>query len=184
MQVFRLILLSAAIVLTALPGYAKETLPAHLATHHGKLILNGSGVRTKFFLSLYTGGLYLKKKQSDPGKIITVDAPMAIRLHITSSMITSEKMENATREGFEKATGNDIEPLQSRIEQFIAVFKEEIEENDVYDMLYAPGSGVAIVKNGKLHSIIQGLDFKQALFAIWLGDQPAQESLKNKMLGL
>lgn len=184
MHIPRLLFLIAMILFTASPGQSEVTLPDTLSTHHGRLILNGSGVRSKFFLDLYVGGLYLRQKESDPQKIIAADQPMAIRLHITSSLITSKKMEDATREGFEKATGGELEPLNSRIEQFIAVFKEEIRDGDVYDMRYAPGAGVAIVKNGKLYSVIPGLDFKKALFGIWLGDHPAQESLKKAMLGL
>ena len=30
---------------------------------------------------------------------------------------------------------------------------------------------------------IRGLDFKKALFAIWLGEKPADNSLKQGMLG-
>ncbi|MEA3471658.1 MAG: chalcone isomerase family protein [Thermodesulfobacteriota bacterium] len=29
----------------------------------------------------------------------------------------------------------------------------------------------------------KGLEFKKALFGIWLGDKPAQRSLKKEMLG-
>ena len=32
-------------------------------------------------------------------------------------------------------------------------------------------------------NLIEGLPFKQALFSIWLGEVPAQESLKEEMLG-
>jgi hypothetical protein len=31
--------------------------------------------------------------------------------------------------------------------------------------------------------VIQGLDFKKALFGIWLGKKPAQNDLKALMLG-
>jgi hypothetical protein len=31
--------------------------------------------------------------------------------------------------------------------------------------------------------VIDGLDFKRALFGIWLGDKPVQKELKDKMLG-
>jgi hypothetical protein len=31
---------------------------------------------------------------------------------------------------------------------------------------------------------VEGLNFKKALWAIWLGDKPADAKLKKKMLGL
>jgi len=32
------------------------------------------------------------------------------------------------------------------------------------------------------NKLVQGLDFKKALFGIWLSDNPVQENLKNDML--
>ena len=175
------------IILSASTCHTKEiagiNFPDVYEISQTKLILNGVGIRTKFFLQLYVGGLYLEQKNSQPEQIILADSPMAIRLHIVSSMITSKKMEAATREGFEKATDNNISPIKSQIEQFISVFKEEIQENDIYDLVYSADKSVTVYKNGKVHSSIVGLDFKQALFGIWLCDNPAQENLKTEMLG-
>ncbi len=169
------------------PGFAKKIkgidMPDTLQCGTTKLLLNGAGVRTKFFLKLYVGGLYLVKKNGNAEHIIKADESMAIRLHIISSMITSERMEEATREGFENATNGNTEPLRNQIEDFISVFKEQISEEDVYDLKYIPGTGVQVYKNNVLKAQIKGLHFKQALFGIWLCDTPAQQSLKSAMLG-
>jgi hypothetical protein len=158
------------------------TMPESLEAGTSELILNGAGVRSKFFMDLYVGGLYLQNKNSNPQEIIEGDEPMAIRLHIISSLITSKKMENATREGFENATKGNTEPIKSQIEEFIAVFKEKIEENDIFELIYSPANGLEVYKNSALKSRIEGLTFKQALFGIWLSDKPAQKSLKEEML--
>ena len=147
------------------------------------LVLNGQGTRDKFFIDLYVGGLYLKQKSTDAGQIIDADEPMNIRLHIVSSLITSKKMEDGTREGFDKATDGNIEPIKEKIETFLSVFTEEIKEDDIYDFLYTPSTGVQIYKNSKLKETIIGLEFKKALYGIWIGKNPAQESLKEDMLG-
>ena len=68
------------------------------------------------------------------------------------------------------------------LDQEPAVFKD-LANGNVYDFIYVPGKGVEIYKNGQLASTIQGLDFKKAMFGIWLCDKPAQESLKEAMLG-
>lgn len=148
------------------------------------LILNGAGKRTKFFIDAYVGGLYLKSENSDAQAIIDADEPMAIVLHITSGMVTSDKMESATREGFENSTEGNIDPIKDRIEEFINVFKEKINEGDLYEFVYVPGKGTEVYKNKNLATVIPGFDFKKALFGIWLCDKPAQKSLKNEMLGL
>ena len=176
----------AVLMMTTL-AYAVEiggiNMPESLESSQAKLMLNGAGVREKFFMDLYVGGLYLKEKSQDAQAIVEADEPMAIRLHIISSMITSKKMEKATREGFENATGGNTEAIKVQIEEFISVFKEEIKEGDIYNLIYLPGKGVAVSKNDKSKSIIKGLPFKQAMFGIWLSDKPAQKSLKKAMLG-
>ena len=158
-------------------------MPESLEVAKSKLILNGAGVRSKFFMDLYVGGLYLQNKSNNPKEIIEGDELMAIRLHIISSLITSKKMENATREGFENATKGNTEPIKGQIEEFISVFKEKIEENDIFDLIYSPGKGLEVYKNSEFKSRIEGLPFKQAVFGIWLSDKPAQKSLKEEMLG-
>ena len=108
---------------------------------------------------------------------------MAIRLHIISSRVTSKKMEDATREGFVKATDGKIEPIKDQIERFISVFKDKINKNDIYDLIYIPGKGIKVYKNKKYNALTEGLAFKKALFGIWLCDDPVQKSLKQEMLG-
>jgi len=147
------------------------------------LRLNGVGVRRKFFMDVYVGGLYLLEINDDPTKIINTVHPMAISLYITSGLITSQKMVDATREGFGKSTQNNVASISSKIEEFIAVFKEPINENDTFNLIYTPSTGLKVFKNSEFKVLIKGLDFKQALFRVWLGDEPADEDLKAGMLG-
>ena len=43
---------------------------------------------------------------------------------------------------------------------------------------------VYLYKNGEERGSFRGLEFKQALFGIWLGGNPADDDLKEGMLGL
>ena len=158
-------------------------IPDQLTAADKQLLLNGAGLRDKWMIDLYVGGLYLTEKSSDANTIISADEPMALRLLIVSSRITSENMTEATLEGFGHSLGDKQAAMQPRIDQFLAAFKEQIQEGDVFEMLYLPGDGVAVSKNGKNLDTIEGLDFKSALFGIWLGEEPAQKSLKMGMLG-
>ncbi|MGO1502137.1 MAG: chalcone isomerase family protein [Marinobacter sp.] len=148
-----------------------------------ELQLNGAGTRSKFFIDLYVGSLYVPQAQQDGNAVVEADEPQAITLHITSGMITSDRMTEATLEGFEASTDGDMAPIQSEIDQFMSVFKEEIKEGDVFDLVYVPGEGVKVRKNNEDKDTVGGLEFKKALFGIWLSDEPAQNSLKKKMLG-
>ena len=156
-----------------------ETLKAGKTT----LVLNGAGVREKFFVDVYVSALYLKKKSTNAAAILNGNEVMAVRLHITSGLITGDKMSEATNEGFEKSTGGKTAPLRSRIDRFIAVFKAGIKKNDYYDIIYFPGQGIKVYKNGVYKTTTKGLDMKKALFGIWIGPRPPQKNLKKHMLG-
>jgi hypothetical protein len=174
------LLFSTTVPAASIDGYQ---MPDQLPAADTQLVLNGAGLRDKFMIDLYVGGLYLPKKSSEATTIINADEPMALRLLIVSGRITSENMTEATLEGFQHSLGNRLATMQPRIDQFLLSFKEQINKGDVFEMLYLPGSGVVISKNGKALDTVEGLDFKAALFGIWLGAEPAQKSLKAEMLG-
>ena len=157
-------------------------LPDTMKAGDQSLVANGGGKRTKIGMKVYVAALYLTKKGSDAAAIINADEPMAIKLQITSGLVTPDKMKDAIDEGFEKSTGGNTAPIKAKIDAFTAIFKD-LSNGVVYDYVYVPGKGVEIYKNGNLASTIQGLDFKKALFGIWLGKDPAQGDLKDKMLG-
>jgi hypothetical protein len=158
-------------------------LPDTYSAMDTELKLNGAGTRSKWFMDLYIGGLYVPETIDNGEAIINADEPQAITLHIISGMITSDKMKSATMEGFENATGGDLSAIKDDVDAFLDVFSEEIQDGDVFDLVYLPGEGVRVLKNGEERSTIGDLEFKKALFGIWLSDEPAQKDLKEKMLG-
>ncbi|MBE7638945.1 chalcone isomerase [Salegentibacter sp. BLCTC] len=159
------------------------TLPNSLNFGSEKLVLNGAGVREKFWMDMYAGGLYLKAKSGNASEIMNKNEAMALKLHIVSKMITSERMIDAVNEGFENATGGNTAPLSDEIKKFISFFEEEINKGDIFDLVYLPERGMVIYKNGNESGTIQGLAFKKALFGIWLSNKPADKDLKKGMLG-
>lgn len=145
------------------------------------LVLNGAGVRSKFFMDLYVGSLYLPVKASQLDSVL--EQPIAvIQLTITSGMITSDKMRSAIEEGFDAATDNNIGSIKSDIQDFTQLFADEIVEGDQFTFVTQKGKGVTSIKNGQVQGNIAGEAFRQALLKIWLGDRPAQDSLKQDML--
>lgn len=160
------------------------TLPDFRTIQGEKLLLNGGGLREKLWIDLYVGGLYLETKNTNAKEIINADEPMAITLDIVSGLINSENMIEAVDEGFEKSTNGNQEKFAEKIADFKNAFKDPIVKGNKFVIAYIPGKGVVVSKNGKLLKTIQGLEFKKVLFAIWLGDKPADKKLKSGMLGL
>jgi hypothetical protein len=131
---------------------------------------------------MYVAGLYLDQKNKDANSIIAANKPMSLKIHVVSSLISSAKMKEAVTEGFQKSTKGKTEPLKEKIAQFTNAFSEEIKPGDIYDIVYNNES-VQILKNNKSKAEISGLDFKKAVFGIWLCDSPADADLKTALLG-
>lgn len=181
--VFVLIAIMSVGLTSAQTKVGGVNLPDSETFQNQTLTLNGAGVREKLWIDLYAGGLYLTKKSSDASAIVSANDPMSIKLHIVSKLITSDKMMDAVNEGFENSTGGKTKPLAAKIEKFQSFFMEEIKKNDVFDIVYLPTEGVICYKNNKELGTIEGMDFKKALFGIWLSNKPADDDLKEAMLG-
>lgn len=149
-----------------------------------KLVLNGAGMREKFWIDMYAGALYLPEKSNDVEEILNSDKPLAVKLHIVSGLINSKRMSDAVNEGFEKSTDGNTAPFLKKINKFKGFFSEEINDNDVFDITYQPNIGVVVYKNKDKLGVIEGEEFKNILFGIWLSDKPADKKLKEAMLGL
>ena len=151
--------------------------------NNSDVLLNGGGLREKYFtLDLYVGALYLKEKSSDADKIIMADEDMGIRIVIVSAMVTRERFIDALEDGFENTTAG--KSTSEQIAQFKTFLKDPFVEGDEILLNYHKGDAVHLYKNGQERGAFKGLEFKQALFGIWLGGKPADSSLKDDMLGL
>ena len=164
------------------PSIAYAELPSTLDLGDQKLALNGSGARTKYLMEMYVAGLYLAQPSSDPAAIVAADAPMALRLQITSGLVTEEKLVESLNEGFNNATGGKPEAIRKEIDLFRKCLAGKIAKGDVLDLVYLPGHGVIVAKNGEKQGAIEGIAFKKALFGVWLSQNPADKDLKRAML--
>lgn len=164
---------------------AGVTLDESVMHENDTLVLNGAGLRKKLFFKLYVGSLYLEESMAgaDAQQLVEADAPMMIQLNILSDLLTRDKMVDALNEGFKKSTGDNLSPIQAQIDQMINTFDQPIRPDHTYQIAYDPVNGTSLIRNDQKLSTIPGLPFKQAVFGIWLSDNPAQLSLKNAMLG-
>lgn len=145
------------------------------------LVLNGGALREKYWFDLYVAALYLKNKNSDGTKIIHQNDEMAIHIKLVSGKVTREKFLETVKEGFAKATAGKAS--KEEIKEFCAFFSDEFKNGDKIHLDYIPNKGLQVKKNGIMRGSIPGLEFKKALFSIWLGNNPPDENLKAGLLG-
>ena len=149
------------------------------------LILNGIGLREKFWVDVYVGSLYLPDKSSDVAEILSTPGPWRLQLDFIYKEVSRDKLVQGWREGFEKnQSAEALKKLHDKIERFYEFFPTSAVARDRYIIDYVPDKGVRVSKNGQTLGLIQGEDFKNAVLEIWLGNYPASKKLKKGMLGL
>ncbi|HEX4937111.1 MAG TPA: chalcone isomerase family protein [Candidatus Kapabacteria bacterium] len=147
-----------------------------------QLVLNGAGVRNKFFMDVYVAGLYLSHASHDAATIVAADEVQSVRLVITSSQITRQRLLEAIDEGIHKSAGKDYPRYQPRMQELWDAITFEVKPGDIFAFTYIPGEGTHVSMNGKELRVLPEFDFKKVLFGIWLGPDPIQASLKRDML--
>ena len=169
-------------VFLASPIYAANT-PDQIEYQGSTMTKNGQGTRIIFFMKVYEGSLYLETKSANAQDIINLDAPMAIRIDVSSQMVTADAMKKALSEGLKKSTGNNTDSIIKEINQLSSSFDTAVSTGDYYEFIYLPEMGTHVLKNSVLVELIKGIDFKKAFFGIFLSDNPIQKNLKKAMLG-
>ena len=175
-----LLLLLCTLSLT--PIYAAD-IPSTMEYQGTKLVLNGHGPRVKFFMKVYENSLYLEAANSNAEEIMNKDAAMAIRIDVTSSLVTVDAMKKALNEGLVKSTGNNTGPIMKEIDQLTSTFNSDVSTGDFYEFIYLPDAGTYVLKNSEYIDTIPGIEFKKAFFGIWISNNPIQKNLKKAMLG-
>lgn len=168
--------LSASLLAATL---ADVTLPDSIAVGNQTLVLNGLGLRSKLFIKVYVGGLYVEKKTNDATAIIQSDAAKRVVLHFVYGEVTREQMVEAFDEGFK---GNAPNAPKAEVKQFLAAI-ETMKKGEELVVTYVPATGTTLSLRGKDKLTIPGLTFAQAVFSVWFGPKPPTSDLKNGMLG-
>ncbi len=153
-----------------------------------KLQLNGAGIRYKAFFKVYTAGLYLTTKASTTQEVLAAPGPKRIHIQMLREvdgndlgrLFTKGMEDNAPRSEFVKSI-NGVLKLSE-----IFASRKSLTTGEHFSVDYVPGVGSSILLNGKslLTEPIKEPEFFSALLRIWLGDKPADESLKEALLGI
>ncbi|MEJ6007329.1 chalcone isomerase family protein [Paucibacter sp. AS339] len=151
------------------------------------LQLNGAGIRYKAVFKVYTAGLYLGSKANSTEAVLAAPGPK--RLHIVmlrevdgnelGRLFTKGMEQNAPREEFGKAINGVL-----RVAEVFAS-RKSLTTGEHFSIDYIPGTGSVVLLNGKPQGApIKEPEFFSALLRIWLGKSPADDQLKDALLGI
>lgn len=161
-------------------------LDEEITAENGEILqLNGAGLREYIWIDIYVGSLYLVNKNSNVAEILSTSNAFRLQMDFVYKEVAKDELVTTWRDGFEKNQDKEaMLELKKRAEQFYSYFDANAIKGDRYVLDYIPGTGTKIFKNNKLLGVIPGVDFKNALLEIWLGNFPADSNLKKGLLGL
>lgn len=99
---------------------------------------------------------------------------------------TAEQLVPAFVGGLSKNHGKDeMDAMKAQVEQLVGIIRDikDVQSGQALFFDFIPGTGTVVSHNGAAKGTIAGDAFNSALLKIWLGEQPASESLKKSMLG-
>lgn len=150
-----------------------------------ELVLNGAGIRTRFFFRVYVGALYLAQKTVAADAVINDAGAKRMALYMLRELSAAQFVD-ALEDGLKNNhSAEQLAKLDAPRKQLRALFDavKSAKEGDVILIDYLPGTGTRITVNGTVRGTIAGADFNRALMRIWFGENPADSDLKKGLLG-
>lgn len=152
-----------------------------------KLVLNGAGTRYKAVFKVYAAGLYMTGKASTPEGVAQMPGPKRLQIvalrdidgNDLGKLFTKGMEQNAGRDEFMKSI-NGVLKVAEMFSQ-----RKELNKGENFSIDFIPGVGSVVMLNGKPNGEpIKEPEFFNALLKIWLGKSPADDQLKDALLGV
>lgn len=156
-------------------------LPESVTVAGEQLRLNGYGLRKKLFIKVYLGSLYTSDPVTTTAAVLTLPGPKLIRMDFIYKRVEAGKIVAAFAEGFEK--NSPQLKGDAGADQFLSLFKEDFVTGDRVDLQLLPDGSVSASHNGKDLGSSQSPGLAEAVLLIYLGDHPADSTLKQGLLG-
>ena len=178
--------LSALFSLLTMPAMAAQIenvyFPDEYATGNVELKIRGTGLlRYMVFVKAYVGGLYLPENIPSDAALSAVPKRLEVEYFHT---IKKKDFGPATRKMIAKNVDDQTyQRLQPKIDLHTTMY-EDVKPGDRYSLTYIPGKGTELALNGEPKGIVEGSEFAAALFSVWLGKKPINESFKKQILDL
>jgi len=145
------------------------------------LNLNGYGIRKKFFFKIYVGSLYAAQKVSSAEQALAAPGGKLIRMDFLYSKVEKHKIVDAFAEGFENNSPTFAGSADAKA--FLGWFDADFVEGDQVDLAIAADGTFSASHNGRALGSLKSPELAKAVLLIYLGKEPADEDMKEGMLG-
>lgn len=151
---------------------------------NGELVLNGAGLRSRFFIKVYVGALYVTERTATPAALLDGHSERRMSLRLLRDL-DADTLFGALRDGLKRNNSEaELAALQGPIDQFAVVMNRigNARSGDTVAIDFTR-DGVGVSLNGELRGKVASTAFGRALLKVWLGDDPVDASLKKALLG-
>ncbi len=181
-----LALLLALPALLAAPALAATlagvTLPDKADAAGQGLVLDGLGLRTKFFIKVYVGGLYLPARERSASRVLAADGPRRMLFHFLYG-VSAKQMCDAWDEGLADNSPQAGPEVKAAFHTLCG-YMEDIPKGTEMTLTYLPGQGTRVEIGGKLKGTLPGKPTADAILASWIGPKPGPgEDFRQAVLG-
>jgi len=177
--------LSVLLAWVATPAIAKEQhgvrMPDAITVEGKDLKLNGMGLRKKLLFNVYVAGLYVESPSNNAATLISSEQVKRMALFMLRDL-SKDKIVDALRDGFEKNSKAQMPALKDRLERLVSMIPDAKRGGTIV-ITYVPASGIILSGPPGEKQVIEGKDFADALFSVWLGRNPVDDDLKKGLLG-
>ena len=154
-----------------------------------ELQLNGVGGRSVpvIFMRVFATALYLPQAAHDPEAIINMEGAKRIQIRMNYG-VAGKEFKKALVRGIEKNHSPEEQAaFAARTQAFAAIIDSlgRVKSGDIINMDFLPEQGLIVSVNGKTAGqAIAGADFYAAVLRIFIGKRPAEQEMKERILGL
>ncbi len=157
-------------------------LPETASVAGEKLFLNGYGLRKKYFFKVYLGSLYTAEKVNKTTQVINQQGGKLIRMDFIYSKVELHKIVGGFADGFKNNSPQLVGKDEAK--KFLGLFNADFVEGDRVDLAIAADGTVSVTHNGQSLGSVTSPDLARGVLLIFLGQDPADEDMKEGMLGL
>jgi hypothetical protein len=143
------------------------------------LQIRGAGLLKWLFFKVYIAALYLPPDV--PGRDVLEDVPKKMEFHYLSDMKAEQFTESGEPLLKKNASPEELAKIRPKIDAINGMYRD-VKKGERYSLTYIPGKGTELALNGQVLGRIEGYDFAAIYYRIWLGENPADDELKDLLL--
>ena len=170
------------LLLLGSPAVAHASTPADAVfrAHGANLTLRGQGVlKVGYVFTVYNARLYMEETAPTPA--VLQDVAKRLEIHYLRDIRAADLVSVGNQTLIRQESPERLASLQERLDR-INSWYVDVQAGDQYTLTYVPGVGCELALNGKKLGTIEGADFAQAYFGIWLHPRTKYPAFRTALL--